>query len=78
MFRQCSMDKKTKDGKKTVVSWIPEKYAIKGKYISLENRETGVCEDGWKVVLVGTVRLSADQVSKRSQDYKNQRKVSDI
>ena len=60
------------------VSWIPEKYAVRGKYLSLENRETGICEDGWRVVLVGTVRLSADQVSERSRDYKNQRKASDI
>lgn len=77
-FRQCSLDLPLKNGVKRTVSWIPEKYAIKGKIIQLKKRETDEWENGWVVVMVGTIRLTQDQVTERSQDFKKQRKASDI
>jgi hypothetical protein len=69
--RQC----KLKRGDAVTVSWIPENFAVKGKVVKLKDR--GIWVDGWKVDFVGT-RLPTKYVINRSQDYKNQRKVTDI
>jgi hypothetical protein len=59
-----------------MISWIPEKLAIKGKIISLKNYD-GVFEDGWEVMEVWTKR-EASLVELSERDYLKQRKVSDI
>jgi hypothetical protein len=60
------------NGKRATISWIPERYAKKGKYLKLKG------EDGWKVVSVSNLRMPEDLVKERSQDYKHQREASDI
>jgi len=65
--RQC----KLKKGNIYQVSWIPEKYSKIGKYLKLKN------DDGWQVIKVNSI-MDSKEVSKRSIDYKNQRKASDI
>jgi hypothetical protein len=72
------MERKIDDKTETTTSWIPEKFAIRGKVIKLENRETGEQTDGWKVIMVGSKRKESDEVIERSQDYKKTRKASDI
>ncbi len=67
-YRQCKL---AKDNLETI-TWIPEKFARKGKFLELKG------EDGWKVLSVGSARLTQDQVSEWSQSYKHQREVSDI
>ncbi len=57
------------------MAWIPEKFAIVGRFVRLI--EAGVSEDGWLVVGVGT-RLLESYVRERSQDYKQTRRASDI
>lgn len=52
-------------------SWIPEKYAKKGKFIKLKE------DDGWEVIHVGSM-MDSKKVQQRSTDYRNQRKMSDI
>ena len=69
--RQCKLIK----GNDTTVSWIPEKFALKGKYLKL--KDNGEWEDGWKVEFVGT-KLPTKYVIDRSQDHVHQRKASDI
>lgn len=59
-------------------SWIPEKYAIKGKIIKLKDRDTKEWVGDWEVKLVGTKRIDESEIIERSQDFKNQRKGSDI
>ena len=67
------------DGNKAqTTSWLPEKFAVKGKFVELKNRNTGEWVNGWQVISVGDKRLPEDQVTERSQDYKNTRKASDI
>ena len=77
-FRQCMLERKTKKGYEVTTSWLPEKYTIKGRILKLQNRKTGEWSDGWRVDLVGTLTKTKEEVIKRSQDYKNQRKASDI
>lgn len=51
------MMKRIVNGKTEVTtSWIPEEFAINGKVIELENKETGERTNGWKIVVIGTKR----------------------
>jgi len=78
-FKQCALKLINKDGSETnTKSWIPEKYAVKGKYVELKSRETGKWVNGWEVTLVGLKRLTEEQIVLQSQFHKKQRKASDI
>ena len=54
------------------VSWIPEKFAVLGKRLILDG-DPGE----WKVIAKYATKPSKE-IQARSQDYRNQRKVSDI
>jgi len=66
-YRQCVLRKNNT----VIVSWLPEKYAKRGKYVKLKDI------DGWKIIEVGH-RMKGEETLERSQDYKHQRKASDI
>jgi hypothetical protein len=72
-MRQCSMRR----GNAVQRAWIPEKFAVEGKFLRLKDADTGAWEDGWKVISVSDAVLSSDIVAERSQDYKNTRRASD-
>jgi hypothetical protein len=50
-YRQCELVKKTSEGEFRQVSYIPEKYAIKGKALKLLCE--GVWHNGWIVISAG-------------------------
>ena len=58
-------------------SYLPEKYARVGKVVGLKNRETGEWDEDWEVAFAGPAR-SYESVHARANDWKNQRKVSDV
>jgi hypothetical protein len=66
-YKQCELS----NGTRRQVAWIPEKFAQTGKVLRLHD------EDGWRVKSVGSVTLTGDIVSERSQDYKRTRQASD-
>ena len=70
-YKQCRLEKKTDKGVLVETAWIPEKFAIKHKYLKIKQ------DDGWKVCSVGE-RLSEAVVKERSRDYKKQRPASDV
>lgn len=57
-------------------SWIPQKFAKKGKFLKLKN-ENGEWENGWEVIETWGVKASADVLA-RTDDYKHQREASDV
>ena len=62
-MRQCNLEKQLPGGgKKCTVSWIPEKFAVKGKILELSG------EDGWEVVGVGDKRRTNGDVHEHSRD----------
>lgn len=67
-YKQCELRKNDI----TQVAWIPEHYAHAGDYLEIKG------DDGWQVMLVGQFRMEEADVSMHSQDYKHQRKASDI
>jgi hypothetical protein len=75
LYCQCKLTK----GPFRTTSWIPQKYAKKGKYVKLKREDaTGIrkWDNGWLVVEVGS-KMKEEEVMVRSQDYKHQRKASD-
>jgi hypothetical protein len=58
------------------VSWIPERYAQRGKMLKLKNVE-GVWENGWEVVALHT-RRRFDELELKERDYLHQREASDV
>tara|TARA_R110000824_G_scaffold218435_2_gene405049 strand:+ start:3552 stop:3803 length:252 start_codon:yes stop_codon:yes gene_type:complete len=75
-FKQCKLQRLNA----TTTSWIPSKFAKLGQYLKLKDRadKTDNWIDGWKVESVGHLEVDRKTVISRSEDYKNQRKVSDI
>ena len=67
-YKQCLLKKK----ETTKTSWIPDKFAIKGKFLKFHD------DDGWEVKEVYSIMLDGDVVNSNSQDYKRTRKASDI
>jgi hypothetical protein len=49
-YRQCRITRKHSAGKTVVVSWIPEKYAVVGKFLQLKENDEWV--NGYEVELV--------------------------
>ena len=67
-YKQCTMRK----GKQEQTAWIPEYLAHQGQPLNIKG------DDGWIVIFVGQIRMTQEDVSMHSQDYKHQRKASDI
>lgn len=71
-YKQCELRREN-----TVqVAWIPEKFAHVGDFVGI--KDDGVWVEGWEVMLVGRHRVPESEMRERSQDYKHQRKMSDI
>jgi len=77
-YVQCVLFRK-RDGTSgtALTSWIPEKYAVKGKPLKLKNRKTGEWTDGW-VVQQCWKKETAALVESRERSYLHQREMSDI
>jgi hypothetical protein len=75
---QCHMHRNTPAGKQHLTAWIPEKFATPDRILKLQDQSTKEWEDGWKVVSVGTSKVSSSIIAERSQDYKHTREASDI
>ena len=71
--KQCLLS----DGRRTYTAWIPEKFAIEGKIIDIDDDETG-SKGRWVVKEVGKASSPYSYVNDRSQDHKRTRKTSDI
>lgn len=57
-YRQATLERKIPDGKVTLVSWIPEEFAVVGSTVELyeDNEKVPVRErwtEGWEVVGIG-------------------------
>ena len=73
---QCTLQKKSENNSITSqVSWLPEKYAVVGKFLKLKTNEEWV--DNWEVIGKGAKKLTKD-VIKEEQNYKKMRNVTDI
>ena len=60
------------------MAWIPENFAVVGKFIKIK-REDDIWDDGWEVVGDGgRIVKSAEEANDLSQVYKKTRKASDI
>ncbi len=67
-FRHCKLTK----GQTSEIAWIPERFAIKGKFIKV------LGEDGWQVVEVGKSRIEGSYLMEHERNYLTQRRASDI
>ena len=73
-YRQCTLTYQDPDypvmGEQ--VAWIPEEFAIIGKYIKIKD------QDGWRVKTVGSRRQSEDYVQDHERDFLGHRKRTDV
>lgn len=67
-YKQCRLQ----NGNRTLVSWIPSKFAKIGRLLELKG------EDGWEVLAVGSVEMNQGQVTKMRNAHKNHRKATDV
>lgn len=75
-YKQCVLKK----GNSAQICWIPERFAHLGAVLRLRIKKTNEWDDGWVVVndCKTAIRLEEDILHEYENDYKNQRKASDI
>jgi hypothetical protein len=71
------MERKTETGVERLIGWIDEKFAKVGKKLKFQDDDQDTWELGWVVTTIGD-RQTRSERQERSQDYKRQRKGSDI
>lgn len=71
-YYQCKLEKWNCE----TTAWLPEKFSILNKIVKIKIDEKW--ENGWKVVEVGTLPVTEEDVIARSRDFTKQRKASDI
>ena len=72
LMRQCKLIKDTM----YMTTWLPIQFAKVGKILKLKE-SNGEWSDGWVVDEVGAVQEYEDCIE-HAEDYKHQRKASDI
>lgn len=73
-YKQCLLKKESQE----LVTWIPEKFAKKNKFIKIKD-ELGEWTNGWKILSVyDAITLNEKQMKVESEAYKHQREVSDV
>lgn len=77
-YRQCFLVKDLGKGRQeTTFTWLPEKYAVKNKKLTLLNKTNHKWEEGWIVKQVyGKER--ADKVEAWERGWTKQREQSDV
>ena len=75
-YNQCRLQRPLHRGFDETISWIPDKFAIKGKVLRLT--EDGKDSDGWVVEEVYEHSISKETAAKLSRVWKQTRKASDI
>ncbi len=68
-FRQCEM----RCGSIGTVAWIPEKFGVKGRVLTLDD-----VPGSWVVERVGVRRMSEEVLLDRVREYRHHRRVTDI
>lgn len=71
--RQCKLIHLDSHAK--MISWIPDQFACVGNLVKLKNN--GKWEENWVIEEIFD-KLPTDTVMKRKDDYKKQRRASDI
>lgn len=72
-YKQCVLIQETPTGVLTQTAWIPSELAVVNKKVILKNDPKF-----WMVAFVGNKEVEWCEVNERGQDYKKQRKASDI
>ena len=68
-YKQCKLSLNTTSGVRKTTSWLPLKFAKKGRMLRLKNSETNIWTDGWKVTKVYALRLKEDEVKSQADAY---------
>ena len=73
-YMQCALQRKDSHH----MAWIPEKFAVVGKFIKIKN-DDDTWQDGWEVMGVADgTKKTAKEADAQSQLYKKTRKASDV
>jgi len=77
-YRQCNVRRPSSSdhGWVLTTTWLPEKYAVVGKYLRLKNKH-GNWENHWQVLSAGE-RKTEQYVFACERDFLNQRSASDV
>lgn len=71
-YKHCTLQRGTEGD----IAWIPEQFAIEGKYLRIKKDDTD--ENGWQVVNVGHNRVDGAYLKEHERNYLTQRKASDV
>ena len=70
-YVQCLLKKTIPDGCRITTSWIPEKFAVKGKYVKLKG------DDGWEVYRIFS-KVDKKTIEENERNHTKHRKATDI
>lgn len=76
-YIQCKCVKQENFSQKIMFTWLPEKYAVKGKFLKLKINDRW--EESWKVAVVYSgLKFSKGRVKEQEGYHKTHRRGSDI
>jgi len=67
-YKQCKLTRNTT----SEVAWIPERFAVVGKYLEIQD------DNGWQVSSVSNHRVDGVYLKEHERNYLTQRAASDI
>ena len=67
-YRQCTLELRETQQ----VAWIPEQFAVLGKYLKIED------DNGWRVEEVGSLRHDESYIQDHERDFLGHRKRTDV
>lgn len=76
-YFQCVLERELPLGKATLVTWIEERFAAKGKKVFIKDDPLLPDTDIWTVAKVG-MKQTAEWVSNRQKAHERWRRVTDV
>lgn len=74
-YKQCHLQKPTKEGTMCQTSWIPEQFAVVGKVLKLKDSD-GKWDNGWVVKTAGQNRVPDNEMLDSHSTIKGHRKMT--
>jgi hypothetical protein len=71
--RQCVLIRKSEDRDHQLVTWVPEKFAVEGKLVTVDDKP-----EVWTVSHVGDWRLSEKTLKERERVNRKYRQATDV
>lgn len=76
-YKQCTLERQVENGVAKTRTWLPEKFAVKGKTVDLKG-DNGEWTRDWEVKSVGSNVIDGETANRMSRAWAKHREATDI